>query len=247
LLNLTEQDINTIVLDNLPSGFYVLKINSEKGLTSKNVNIKRLVMKLKSVIILSIIYISAALTTSIEAQVIDETSDSIPSKDFRFVAGKPKINTALWTQPYRFQNDKLKTLSVQIIIEPTNDQSESLDFDQFMLLDETNKFRIRPVAVFYYKGEKKMYLKSKSVNQNYNSFMESNVVGYKNFEAETYRTNFLGIKKKKIKPSVKSLKKTTIKGKKATYYLDFPIQDTFTYGKIYYKNSTVGFAAIKGK
>lgn len=35
--NNPRHDNNTIVLDNLPSGFYVLKINSEKGITSKKV------------------------------------------------------------------------------------------------------------------------------------------------------------------------------------------------------------------
>jgi endonuclease I len=35
--NNPQRDNNTIVLDNLPSGFYVLKINSEKGITSKKV------------------------------------------------------------------------------------------------------------------------------------------------------------------------------------------------------------------
>ena len=75
--------------------------------------------------------------------------------------------------------------------------------------------------------------------------MKSNIDGFENFEAESYKTNFLGLKKKNTKASVKSLKKVTIKAKKTSYFLDFPAYDGFTYGKIYYKNKPIGFAAVK--
>ena len=71
------------------------------------------------------------------------------------------------------------------------------------------------------------------------------IEGYENFEAQSYNTNFLGLKKKNSKASIKSLKKVTIKTKKTSYFIDFPVHEGFIYGKIYYKNKPIGFAAVK--
>jgi len=174
-----------------------------------------------------------------------ETIDSIQKEPFSFIIGKSLINKSLWLQPYRFEDKSLKTLSVKIIIKRMNNQKESLDFDLFSLLDETIKQKIRPSGVYYLKADKKKYLKSKSVNQNYNNFRETTVEGFQNLEAKTYKINFLGLKKKNSKASVKSLKKINLKAKKVTYYLDFPVQKGFTYGKIYYNNKPIGFSAVK--
>jgi hypothetical protein len=37
----------------------------------------------------------------------------------------------------------------------------------------------------------------------------------------------------------------TIKSRKISYYIDFPVYETFTYGKVYYKDKPIGFAAVK--
>ena len=139
----------------------------------------------------------------------------------------------------------IKTLSVKININRTTDIIEPLDFDSFTLLDDSKNLRIRPSGVYYLKSDKKKYLKSKSVNNNYNSFNETIIEGYENFEAQSYNTNFLGLKKKNSKASIKSLKKVTIKTKKTSYFIDFPVLEGFIYGKIYYKNKPIGFAAVK--
>ena len=194
-----------------------------------------------------LIFISTSEITTLSAQIQnDNIADSTKQiENFSFVIGQAVINKSLWLQPYRFQDKNIKTLSVKININRTTDVIEPLDFDLFTLTDDTKKLRIRPSGVYYLKSDKKKYLKSKAVNTNYNNFKETQIDGFENFEAETYKTNFLGLKKKKNKASVKSLKKVTIKSKKTSYFLDFPVYEGFTYGKIYYKNKPIGFAAVK--
>ena len=192
-------------------------------------------------------FICTTFLTTISAQienniVIDSASQG---ENYSFIVGQSVLNKSLWLQPYRFQDKSIKTLSVKINIHRTTDVNEPLDFDLFTLMDDSTKLRIRPSGVYYLKAEKKKYLKSKPVNKNYNSFKESNVDGFENFEAETYKTNFLGLKKKSYKASVKSLKTIIIKAKKTSYFVDFPVYEGFTYGKIYYKNRPVGFAVVK--
>lgn len=177
--------------------------------------------------------------------IVVETIDSIPKEPFNFIVEKSILNKSLWLQPYRFEDKNLKTLSVKIITKRISSKKESLDFDLFSLINETTKQRIRPSGVYYFKADKKKYLKSKPVNQNYNDFNETIIEGFQNFEARTYKINFLGIKKRNTKASVKSLKKIIVKGNYVTYYLDFPVQKEFTYGKIYYNNKPIGFAAVK--
>ena len=225
-----------------------------------------------SVIILFIIFITTSILTTSAAQTTDtivqpktiikkidsvkttkipqpiiavETKDSIQKDPLSFIIGKSLINKSLWLQPYRFEDKTLKTLSVKIIIKRISNKKESLEFNLFSLLDETTKLRIRPSGVYYLKADKKKYLKSKSVNQNYNNFRETTVEGFQNFEAKTYKINFLGLKKRNTNASVKSLKKLNLKARKITYYLDFPVQEGFTYGKIYYNNKPIGFSAVK--
>jgi len=159
--------------------------------------------------------------------------------------GKSILNKSLWAAPYRYENKNLKALTVQITLNPT--KNVPVNLSEFVLYDETKKLRIRANEAAYYRGEKKIYYKSKAVNQNYNKFIETIVEGYTNFEAKTYKSNFLGRKKKNIKPGVMSLKNFTLKGKKATYYIDFPVDANFTYGKIYYNGKPVGFAAVREK
>ena len=156
--------------------------------------------------------------------------------------GKAILNKSLWAQPYRYENNDLKALTVQITINPT--KNVPVDFNEFVLYDEEKKIRIRANEVAYYRADKKIYYKSKAVNQNYNKFKETLVDGYTNIEAETFKPTILGKKKKNAKSSIKQLKKITLKGKQATYYLDFPVDPDFTYGKIHYHGKPVGFAAI---
>ena len=204
-------------------------------------------MKKTPLILTFLIFITASVITTISAQTEnDHLTDSTKQiENFSFVIGQAVLNKSNWLQPYRFQDENIKTLSVKININRTTDVIEPLDFDLFTLMDETKKLRIRPSGVYYLKSDKKKYLKSKPVNTNYNAFSESNIDGFENFEAASYKTNFLGLKKKNTKASVKSLKKVTIKAKKTSYFVDFPAYDGFTYGKIYYKNKPIGFAAVK--
>jgi len=134
-------------------------------------------------------------------------------------------------------------LTVQITLNPT--KNVPVDLSAFVLYDETKKLRIRANEAAYYRADKKIYYKSRAVNQNYNKFKETIVEGYTNVEVKTHKVNFLGRKKKNAQSSVKQLKSFTLKGKKATYYIDFPVNVDFTYGKIYYNGKPVGFAAVK--
>ncbi|MDX5583521.1 MAG: hypothetical protein QNK20_01130 [Aureibaculum sp.] len=204
-------------------------------------------MKKTSLILTFLIFITASLITAISAQTeSDHLTDSTKQiENFSFIIGQAILNKSDWLQPYRFQDKNIKTLSVKININRTTDVIEPLDFDLFTLMDETKKLRIRPSGVYYLKSDKKKYLKSKAVNTNYNAFNETNIDGFENFEATSYKTNFLGLKKKNTKASVKSLRKVTIKAKKTSYFVDFPAYEGFTYGKIYYKNNPIGFAAVK--
>jgi len=192
-------------------------------------------------ILLLLISIGFSSLNNIQAQ-----SDSIKQQEkLKFTVGKTILNKSFWAKPYRYENKDLKALTVQITINPTSKKNVPLDFNDFILIDEEHKLRIRPNDVAYYRADKKIYLRSKAVNQNYNKFKESQVDGLNNVEAKTFKTNFLGRKKRKSKASVKHLKNITIKGKKATYYFDFPVTTEFNYGKIYYNNKPIGFAAIK--
>ena len=204
-------------------------------------------MKNNHLSILFLILISTLVITSSYAQIEDTVeTDSIEKvAPFTFNIGQTVLNKSLWQQPYRYQYKALKTLSVKITIIKNTGKNEALDFNDFTLLDESKKLRIRSTGVYYPKRDKKKYLKSKPVNENYDDFEDTTLDGYLNFQAETYKTNFLGIKKRNILPTVKLLKKITPKAKKTVYYLDFPVRDGFTYGKVLYKNKPVGFAAIK--
>lgn len=195
----------------------------------------------KSFTLLFLIFISTSILNTSTAQ----TNDSIQAKSFNFVIEQSVLNKSLWTQPYRFEDKSFKLLTVKIVIKHTSAKIESVNFDLFSLINESKKLRIRPTGVYYQKVNKKKYLKSKPVNENYNVFKEITLDGFENVEAKSYPINFWGMKKKNTKASVKSLKKRAIKGEKATYYLEFPVQEGFTYGKIYYNNKPVGFTAVK--
>ncbi len=183
-------------------------------------------------IILFIFLSSLSTISPIQAQ-----TDSL-----NITVGKTVLNKSLWSMQYQYENKELKALTVQITLNPT--KNVPVDFNEFVLYDEDKKLRIKANEVAYYRADRKIYYKSKATNQNYNKFKEILFEGYTNVETKTYKTNFLGRKKRKTKSSVKHLKNLTIKGKKATYYLDFPVNANFTYGKIYYNGKPVGFAAV---
>ena len=195
----------------------------------------------KRFVIIFLTYLSTSLLSNGFAQ----TNNSIQTTSFDLIVEKSILNKSLWNQPYRFEDKSYKTLTVKLFIKKTNAKNESLDFNLFALINESKKIRIRPSGVYIQKGEKRKYLKSKPLNKNYNVFKETSLEGFEDIELKTYKINFLGLKKKNIKASVKSLKKLTFKAKKATYYLDFPVLEGFTYGKIYYNGKPIGFAAVK--
>ncbi len=203
-------------------------------------------MKITHFIISSLIFLNFVTIAMAQSETTAILKDSTLQKDaYRFTVENSVINKALWQQPYRYEDKNLKTLSVRIVVRRVSAKKKALDFNSFTLLDESKKLRIRPSGVYYPKRDKKKYLKSKPVNDNYNDFKDSAVEGYTNFEAKTFKVNILGLKKKNIVPTVKSLKKLTLKAKSAVYYLDFPVQEEFSYGKIYYQNKPIGFAAVK--
>ncbi len=173
-------------------------------------------------------------------------NDSLPKQGYEFSVGKSILNKKLWSQPYRYEIKSASTLSVEINIKRLHRKNEELDFNFFALTDETKKWRIRPVAIYYYKADRKIYLKSKPDNRNYNVFEKYQLEGYEDFEAKIYKTNFLGLKKKrKVASTVPSLQKMKIKNSKITYYLDFPVRSSFDYGKVYFKGKTIGFTGVK--
>lgn len=190
---------------------------------------------------LLLIFVFTLPLTSLSAQ-----KDSIAKEDYKISIGKSIHNKKLWSQPYRYEDKVLQTLSVQVNIERLHYKADELDFNLFALTDEKKKWRIRPVAIYYYRADKKIYLKSKADNRNYEDFEKYPLDDYTNFEAKTYKTNTLGIKKKKKEaPSVQSLDKMKLSSSKITYYLDFPVRPVFDYGKVYFKDSLIGFTGIK--
>jgi len=228
-------------------------------------------MKIKCFFILFFIFISSSIVNNIIAQTDSirssssfdiikdtikttnsplagfkvKTKDTIQKESLKFTIGTSIVNKSQWAQPYRFENKELKTLSVRITIANINDKKETFDYNHLSLLIDDKKLRVRPTGLFYYKSEKKIYLRSRPLNKNYNVFEDHIIDGYQNFEEKTYKVNFLGLKKKKNLPSVKTLKKITIKNVKIGYYVDFPVDETFIHGKIYYKDKSIGFAAVK--
>ncbi len=166
--------------------------------------------------------------------------------EFTFKVEWSKLNKSLWLQPYRYENKELNSLTVRIIVEAPKVNS-TFNFNYFSLIDDDQKTRTRPSAVHYFKGrDKKIYLKSKVVNANYNVFETHSIDGYDNKQVKTFKPNILGKKKKGMVATVKSIKQVTIKSK-GTYYIDFPVPKEFQYGKVYYKDIPVGFAALKSE
>jgi len=196
------------------------------------------------IIVLTVIV--SLVNSTLFAQNDSITKPDIPVEDYNFSIGKSIFNKKLWSQPYRYEKKALKTLSVQINIVRQHRKAEELDFNLFALTDDTKKWRIRPVAIYYYKADRKVYLKSKPDNRNYNDFEKYKLEGYEDFEAKTFKTNMLGIKKKKkISPTVQSLNKMKLSNSKITYYLDFPVRPSFDYGKIYFMDKPIGFTGVK--
>lgn len=178
--------------------------------------------------------------------IVSAQNDNESKEDYKITIGKSIHNKKLWSQPYRYEQKVLQTLSVQVNIEKLHHKAKELDFNLFALTDEEKKWRIRPVAIYYYRADKKIYLKSKADNRNYEDFENYPLENYTNFEAKTYRTNMLGLKKKKKEsPSVQSLEKMKISGSKITYYLDFPVRPVFDYGKVYFKDKIIGYTGVK--
>lgn len=195
----------------------------------------------KSIFTLLLLLIFIAPIATLFAQ-----QDSIPKENYKVSIGKSTLNKKLWKQPYRYEDKVLQTLSVQVNIKRLHHKAEEFDFNLFALTDEEKKWRIRPVAIYYYRVDRKIYLKSKADNRNYEDFEKYQLEDYTDFEAKTYRTNTLGLKKrKKESPSVQSLDKMKLSSSKITYYLDFPVRPEFDYGKVYFKDKSIGFTGVK--
>ena len=194
----------------------------------------------------SIFIVILLLAFTVPITILSAQKDSIQKENYKVSIGKSIMNKKLWSQPYRYEDKVLGTLSVQINIERLDRKADEFDFNLFALTDEEKKWRIRPVAIYYYRTARKIYLKSKAVNRNYEDFEKYPLEDYTDFEAKTYKTNTLGIKKKKKEsPSIQSLNKMKLGSSKITYYLDFPVRPEFNYGKVYFKDKSIGFTGVK--
>lgn len=195
----------------------------------------------KSIFTFTVLFVFIAPLAKVNAQ-----TDSIAKEDYKVSVGKSIHNKKLWSQPYRYDDKVLQTLSVQINIEKLDRKADEFDFNLLALTDEQKKWRIRPVAIYYYKADRKIYLKTKADNRNYEDFENYQLEGYTDFEAKTYKTNTLGLKKRRKEiPSIQSLNKMKISGSKITYYLDFPVRPVFEYGKVYFMDKVIGFTGVK--
>lgn len=193
-------------------------------------------MKFKS---LTIILFMLVMSTS-----FSQTNDIKPDS-LKITIGRTILNHTNWKQNYRLTDKSLKTISIYISVFKGSKANDEVDFNLFSLVDETKNLRIRPVAMFNFRREKRKYASISPLNENYNDFPKFSMKGFKDFEIPTYKVNFLGVKKKNTNPTLKTLKRVTIGNKKITYFVDFPVPEGFTYAKLYYKNRPVGFAAIK--
>ncbi len=206
-------------------------------------------MKKRHYITLFLIFILVGTTNTIFAQ-----SDSLQIKEvetvkkdsLRFTMGKVVLNPSLWTQPYRYETKGLKTLSIRITVERSSPKIQEVDYNLFSLLVASKGTRIRSTGVFYYKSaNKKKYLRTQGLNLNYNEFQNYTFDGFENFEEKTFKPNFLGKQKKNQSPSIKQLKKLTLKKRSLTYYIDFPVDSKFTQGTLYYKGKSIGIVRVE--
>ena len=193
-------------------------------------------MKLNKTLIIFLIGFIVS-TTSFSQNYTEK--DTLTVDDFHFTVERTFVNKSMWSIPYRYQEEGLECLTVKLTIETLNPKVKSIDPNVICLVDDNNKLRIRPSGIFYFKKDKRVYLKSKPVNTNYDSYKEFSLKDYTDFEAEIYKTNMLGLRKKKIKESVQQLKEIPFKIKKITYYLDFPVKEGYTNGKLFFKDKEI--------
>ncbi|MCK0131426.1 hypothetical protein MWU59_07905 [Flavobacteriaceae bacterium F08102] len=193
-------------------------------------------MKLNTLCIIAVMFIT--YTGYSQTHVIKPDS-------LKITVGKSILNTTTFSQPYRLLRKDYHTISVHITVESGSSSMDEVDFNLFSLVDDDKKLRIRAVGMFNFKKEKRQYEKLSPINENYNDFPKFALKGYTDVEIPTYKVNMLGVKKKNTTASLKSLERMEVKSKKLSYFLDFPITKTFTYGKIYYKDRIVGFTAVK--
>lgn len=184
------------------------------------------------------------LVISVLLLFLSSSFSSNKADEFKFKVEWAKMNQSLWSRPYRYENKDLKSLTIKIGIERLANQ-KVVNLNHISLVDETRNLRIRANAAYYLKSrDRKIYQKAKVLNTNYNAFEDFKLKGYTNYQAKTFKPNILGKKKKNKIASVKSLRNITVKSK-TSYYLDFPVNEDFTYGKVYYKNKPIGFAALQ--
>lgn len=160
-----------------------------------------------------------------------------------FNVGHAKLNKSQWATPYKFVEKDLKSVSVKLTI--NSNAPKVLNTNLLSLVNNDSKTRIRPSGVYYERANnnKRKYLKAKATNKNYTHFEDNSLKGYTNFQAATFKPNFFGKRKKDELPSVKSLKKLTIKSE-VTYFIDFPVKKDFKEGDIYYKKEKIGSIKI---
>jgi len=175
-----------------------------------------------------------------------QTEEPIIIDSLKFTIGTTILNQSLWSQPYRYENKNLKTLSIKITVERLSKESTEINYNLFSLLVASKEMRVRPTGLFYYKStDKKKYLRTSPLNHNYDVFQEFKFEDFENFEAKTYDPNFLGRPKKGQIPTVKQLKTLKLKKRKLTYHIDFPSYSKFTQGKLYYKGKTIGIVRVE--
>lgn len=189
--------------------------------------------KLPYILLAIIAFVNISLTKAQEA-----TTDG-----FTFNIEFAKKNKSVWVIPYRFADKELESISVKLII--NNSQVKVFNPNLISLANNNDKTRIRACGLYYERAnnDKRKYLKAKPTNKNYTYFENNSLEGFTNFQAETFKPNFFGKIKKNEVPSIKSLKKVTIK-KQTTYFIDFPINKDFKEGDLYYKKVKIGSVKI---
>lgn len=190
-------------------------------------------------------YILLAIIAFVNVGIINaqDTKEESKTDGFTFKAESARINASLWAIPYRFEDKELKTTSIKVTFNTNG--TKVINTNLLSLVDSTNKIRMRPSGIYYLRAnDKRKYLKAKASNKNYTFFEDNSLKGYTNLQAKSFKPNFFGKKKKDEIASIKSIKKVTVK-ETATYFIDFPVKESFKEADLYYKKVKIATVRVE--
>lgn len=190
-------------------------------------------------------YILLAIIAFVNVGIINaqDTKEESKTDGFTFKAESARINASLWAIPYRFEDKELKTASIKVTFNTNG--TKVINTNLLSLVDSTNKIRMRPSGIYYLRAnDKRKYLKAKASNKNYTFFEDNSLKGYMNLQAKSFKPNFFGKKKKDEIASIKSIKKVTVK-ETATYFIDFPVKESFKEADLYYKKVKIATVRVQ--